>query len=131
MTVRNLSFLVFVTCLANITQAEIVTTWTFNELAEGIPIIAPAPTSGVGNALLIGGTTGVGGQGTPSGAIPAGTSWVLSNFPQQGTATKTAGTVWVVYGCVRILSRSTLEPPFVGLRRRQDSQSVKLAATKL
>ena len=46
MTVRNLAFLVFVTCLANITQAEIVTTWTFNELAEGIPIIAPAPHLG-------------------------------------------------------------------------------------
>lgn len=83
---------------ASIAQADTIALWNFNDTSQSAtsPPTAPHSPAYPGTALLIGGTqpaVGVtpNGYASGSGSSDGGSSWSISNFPAQGTASGTAG----------------------------------------
>jgi hypothetical protein len=81
---KNLMILVAVAAVAGAHAQTILTEWNFN--GTGLSTTAPAPSTGMGTASLVGGTTGAFSGGSPND--PATTNdnrWNSSTYAAQGT----------------------------------------------
>ncbi len=86
----SIGILVFGLFLKDVSADQLIAEWSFNGLTEATN---PLPSSGSGQAALVGGVSGTfaSGSGSSDPATAGDNAWSLSGFPAQGKAPGTAG----------------------------------------